>query len=509
MSPVTRDRLDLQAVLDAAVEAVILIDETGRIETFNRSAERLFGWTAREALGKNVSLLMNGGDRAGHDGYIRRFIDTGEAKIIGIGREVTARRKDGSVFPAMLAVGEVQQSHPRRFVGFLHDITARKRALEALSKSEALLRAAQGIARLGNFELSLDGGTTAVWSTEVENLLGCPATALPRDMQGFIDQYLLEEDRARFGKEWQRAAAELSELESACRIRRTDGEVRSLDVRVQFGQQGTERLATGTLHDVTERKQAEEEARQSEARLTHFARLSTMGEMAAGLAHEINQPLTAIATFAQAATRMLARPEGIEREDLEETLQQVTAQALRAGEVIRRLRAFVKNREVRHEAVDCRRLVEDSRLLLEADARSNDIRLTVDMPAWMPPVNADPVQLQQVLINLVRNAIDATVATGSAHREISIVGCFDPGDTPVVEIAVIDHGHGLADEAVERLFHPFYTTKAAGTGLGLAISQSIIRAHGGRLGYRPTPGGGCTFHFTLPALGTMPGGEAN
>ncbi|MFM7066849.1 MAG: PAS domain S-box protein [Gammaproteobacteria bacterium] len=509
MSPVTRDRLDLQAVLDAAVEAVILIDESGKIETFNRSAERLFGWTAAEALGRNVSMLMDGGDRAGHDGYIRRFLSTGEAKIIGIGREVSARRKDGSIFPAMLAVGEVQQSHPRRFVGFLHDITVRKQALEALSKSEALLRAAQGIARLGNFELPLDGPGIAVWSAEVANLLGVPPDALPPDLPGFIQHHVVEDDRVRFDREWRRAAAEYADLETVCRILRGDGEVRSLDVRVQFGQQGAARVATGTLHDVTERKRAEEAARQSEARLTHFARLSTMGEMAAGLAHEINQPLTAIATFAQAATRMLARPEGIERADLEETLQQVTAQALRAGEVIRRLRAFVKNREVRHEAVDCLRLVEESRLLLEADARSNDVVLVVDMPESLPPINADPVQLQQVLINLVRNAIDATVATGNARREVTIIGCFDPGDVPVVEFAVIDHGHGLSTEAAERLFHPFYTTKPTGTGLGLAISQSIIRAHGGRLGYRPTPGGGCTFHFTLPALGAMPGGEAN
>ena len=377
MPEALRARLDLQAVLDAAVEAVILIDENGVIETFNRSAERLFGWTAAEVLGKNVSLLMEGADRAGHDGYLKRFLMTGEAKIIGIGREVPARRRDGSVFPAMLAVGEVQQSSPRRFVGFLHDITLRR--------------------------------------------------------------------------------------------------------------------------------QAEESARQSEARLNHFGRLSTMGEMAAGLAHEINQPLTAIATFSQAATRMLARPEGIEREDLSEALDQITTQALRAGEVIKRLRAFVKNREVRHEMVDCSRLVEDSRLLLEADARSNNVRLRLQLADSLPPVTADPVQLQQVLINLVRNAIDATVDTAGPHGEVVLRASLD--EEGMVEVAVVDHGHGLSAEAAERLFHPFFTTKSSGTGLGLVISSSIIRAHNGRLSYRSTPGGGCTFFFTLPPLGALPGAE--
>jgi two-component system sensor kinase FixL len=272
-------------------------------------------------------------------------------------------------------------------------------------------------------------------------------------------------------------------------------------------QQSNPRRFVGFLHDITLRRQAEEAARQSEARLNHFARLSTMGEMAAGLAHEINQPLTAIATFSQAATRMLSRPEGIEREDLSEALDQITAQALRAGEVIRRLRAFVKNREVRHERVDCRRVVEDSRLLLEADARSNSVQLRLQVADSLPSITADPVQLQQVLINLVRNAIEASADVPGTHREVILSANLD--GEGMVEVAVADHGHGLSTEAAERLFHPFFTTKPGGTGLGLVISSSIIRAHNGRLAYRSTPGGGCTFFFTLPPLGVLPGVESH
>jgi C4-dicarboxylate-specific signal transduction histidine kinase len=204
---------------------------------------------------------------------------------------------------------------------------------------------------------------------------------------------------------------------------------------------------------------------------------------------------------------MLARPEGIEREDLNEALDQITAQALRAGEVIKRLRAFVKNREVRHERVDCRRLLEDSRLLLEADARSNNVRLRLEAAESLPEISADPVQLQQVIINLVRNAIDATVGTPGTHREVILSAGLDTEG--MVEVAVVDHGHGLSAEAAERLFHPFFTTKAAGTGLGLVISSSIIRAHNGRLAYRNTPGGGCTFFFTLPPLGVVPGVDSH
>lgn len=632
MSESSRAQLDLQAVLDAAVDAVILIDEAGNIETFNRSAERLFGWEAAEVAGRNVALLMPAPYRAEHDGYMHNYMTTGRARIIGIGREVEAQRRDGTVFPASLAVGEIPHSIPRRFVGFLHDITARKAATEALRrerdraqayldlaevmllavdvrgtitlvnrkgcellgwkesellgrdwfetctppesraalrqaferlvrdgieavsgsestiltrdgsrrlvgwrnsvlrdhegrptgtlssgediterraaevalrKSESLLRAAQAIAKLGNFEVQLDEAGPAHWSAEVFRLLGQDADSPPPTFDEFMEQVVHPDDRARFAREWRRAVAEVGQFELECRLLRQDGEARDVEVRVQVGRGPRGRVAAGTLHDITDRKRTEEDVRQGEARLAHFARLSTMGEMAAGLAHEVNQPLTAIATYAQAATRMMARPEGADRADLDEALGQITAQALRAGEVIRRLRAFVKNRETRQEAVDCNRLVEELRLLVEPDARINDMRLRLELAPSVPPVGADPVQIQQVLINLVRNAIEVTLETPGALREVRILtqATAEGG----VEVAVEDHGHGLAPGAADNLFNPFFTTKPTGTGLGLAISRSIIRAHAGRLAHRPTPGGGCTFYFTLPPLGTEPG----
>ncbi len=497
----TRAQLEFQAVLDAAVDAVILIDDRGHVETFNRAAERMFGWAAAEIIGQNVSVLMPGTDRRNHDGYISRFISTGEARIIGTGREVEAQRKDGSLFPALLAVGEVAKSQPRRFVGMLHDITIRNHALNALRKSESLLRAAQSIAGIGNFELELGRQDSAHWSDEIPRLLGRPKSEVPHDMDDFIRHVVHPDDRRRFERDWRRTVAELGQLELECRLLRADGDIRTFEVRIQIDSGAQGPVATGTLHDITARKLAEEEVRQSESRLTHFARLSTMGEMAAGLAHEINQPLTAIATFAQAATRMLASPEGISRDDLDEALQQITTQALRAGEVIRRLRSFVKNREISHQPVDCNRLIEDSRLLVEADARINDVRLEIKSALSLPPVNADPVQLQQVLINLIRNAIDATLETPGARRQVSIVTGLTPEG--LIELAVVDHGHGLSAEAAEHLFNPFFTTKSGGTGLGLAISRSIIRAHNGRLSHRTTPGGGCTFYFTLPTLDAL------
>jgi two-component system sensor kinase FixL len=221
-----------------------------------------------------------------------------------------------------------------------------------------------------------------------------------------------------------------------------------------------------------------------------------MGEMAAGLAHEINQPLAAIATYAQACQRFVRSPNRDDA-DVLEALEQISVQALRAGEVIRRLRNFVKNREVKREPVDCNRLLDDLRTLAETDARLHNVRLRIEAAPGLPSVYADPIQLQQVVLNLVRNAIDAMSEAPETRREVLLSTRQLPDGE--IEIIVADHGSGLAPEAAEHLFNPFFTTKSGGTGLGLAISRSIVRAHGGRLWHTPNEGTGARFHFTLPA----------
>ena len=360
---------DLRALLDAAVDAIIVIDSRGHIETFSKAAQRMFGYSAGEILGKNVNLLMPEPDRSAHDGYLRRYELTGEARIIGIGRDVQARRRDGTVFPASLAVGRISGVGPPRFVGFIRDISARVAAEHA--------------------------------------------------------------------------------------------------------------------------------AAQAQERLAHVARLSTMGEMAAGLAHEINQPLAAITTYAQACQRLLDKGEAFDGPDIRESLVEIGRQALRAGEVIRRLRAFVADRAVRPELIGCNRLLEDAVALARPDLRANDVRLRLEVAQNLPDVMADPVQVQQVLINLFRNAIDATLQKGGAQRELTLCAVCTAGG---VEISVHDHGDGLAPGVLTKLFSPFFTTKPQGTGLGLAISRTIVQAHGGTLAYREEPGGGACFFFTLPAL---------
>jgi two-component system sensor kinase FixL len=219
--------------------------------------------------------------------------------------------------------------------------------------------------------------------------------------------------------------------------------------------------------------------------------------MAAGLAHEINQPLAAITTYAQACQYMIAQGKAADAEEIRDSLTQISTQALRAGEVIRRLRTFVSNREVRMERVDCKRLLEDLASLARPDSRANDIRLLFEVDEQLPALNADPIQLQQVLINLIRNAIDAMLQSGTAQREI-LVRAVRVAEG--IEFSVRDHGPGVEPGALANLFNPFFTTKAHGTGLGLAISRTIVLAHGGKLAYRPASDGGACFYFALPAL---------
>ena len=498
--------LEFRALLDAAVNAIIVVDHHGTIEEFSHAAQRLFGYAPDEIIGRNVRDLMPEPYRHEHDGYMHRYMSTGEPRIIGTGREVRAQRKDGSTFPCDLAVGHVRGVDPPRFIGFISDITARKEAEERLRRSEAELQLAQELANLGNYVMHIDAGTQDYYSPQLYRILeikdGDPMVA--RDE--FLGKWVHATDRQRVMEAFARMDAGQAPLDIEYQVVLQDGSVKHLHhiAQAMVAPDRTVLKHVGTIHDVTDRRRAEDEARVLQERLTHFSRLSTMGEMAAGLAHEINQPLAAIATYAQASQRLIRQPDH-DIDDVLAALEQINAQALRAGEVIRRLRNFVKNREVKREPVNCSRLLEDLRTLAETDARLHNIRLRLDCEEPLPTVYADPIQLQQVILNLVRNAIDAMSEAPEDRREVVLTTRMAADRE--VEITVIDHGTGLAPEATEHLFNPFFTTKSSGTGLGLAISRSIVRAHGGRLWHTPNDVCGARFHFTLPVSPAVTTGE--
>jgi two-component system, LuxR family, sensor kinase FixL len=230
--------------------------------------------------------------------------------------------------------------------------------------------------------------------------------------------------------------------------------------------------------------------------MLQVSRLATIGEMAAGIAHELNQPLTAIANYAQACERLLARPDA-RIQDVRDALREIAAQAVRAGDIMRRLRRLAASEPTRRESADINVTIEQIRELIEADARTHQATVTLQLGTGLPPVSIDPAQIQHVLFNLVHNALEAPRTDDGTARHVHLESRLTAeGD---VEIAVYDNGLGPSEEALERMFDPFFSTKMSGTGLGLPISHSLVRAHSGTLGYRPNPPQGACFYIRLPA----------
>jgi two-component system, LuxR family, sensor kinase FixL len=231
-------------------------------------------------------------------------------------------------------------------------------------------------------------------------------------------------------------------------------------------------------------------------RMLQVSRLATIGEMAAGVAHELNQPLTAIANYAQACDRLLGRP-GPNLDDIRTAMREIAGQAVRAGDILRRLRSLAQSQPMRRERANLNATIDAIRDLILADGRVHGAQVQFDLEARLPPVSVDTVQIQHVILNLVRNGLEAPAVPGMAQRELVVrTSLVSDGD---VEVTVLDNGPGLSPQALERIFDPFFSTKAEGTGLGLAISNTVVRAHGGSLTYSPnTPTGAC-FSIRLPA----------
>lgn len=344
-------------------DAIITIDALGIMQSFNPAAERLFGYRESEVIGRNVKMLMPPHFRSEHDSYVRRYLETGQKRIIGIGRVVAGEKKDGSTFPLELSVGEAEIDGHKLFIGFIRDLT----------------------------------------------------------------------------------------------------EIRTEQRRVQ----------------------------ELQRELFHVNRLAEMGQIASSLAHEVNQPLAAIMNYLQVSRRLIDDRDvggavgGI--------LEKIEAQTIRAAEITKRLRAFVDRRDVARQDENLNKVIEEALALGVVGAASRSTRVHLQLAPDLPDVCIDRVQIQQVIVNLVRNAIDAM--EGEARRELSIRSAME-GD--VVRVSVADSGPGVAPEVAGKLFNAFVTTKEQGMGVGLSISRAIVESHGGRLGFTANDQRGTTFYFTLP-----------
>jgi len=358
----------LRSILETVPDAMVVIDEQARIQSFSTTAVRLFGYEPNEMIGENVRLLMPAPYQEQHDSYMQRYLRTGERRIIGIGRVVVGQRKDGSTFPMELAVGEMHSGGVRYFTGFIRDLT--------------------------------------------------------------------------------------------------------------------------------ERQQTETRLQELQSELVHMSRFTALGEMASTLAHEINQPLTAISNYLKGCRRILERMEGHNVPMLREAVNEAAEQALRAGQVIRHLREFVARGESERHIESLPKLIEEASALALVGAKERGIRVSFSFDPKAAFVLADRIQVQQVLLNLIRNAIEAM--QDQPRRELVVA--TRTGDDGMIEVSVQDTGPGIAAEITAQLFQPFVTTKKHGMGVGLSICRTIIEAHGGKIWADPVPGQGTDFRFTLRAV---------
>jgi two-component system sensor kinase FixL len=360
------DAAHLRSILATVPDAMVVIDEHGRIVSFSAAAEQMFGFTQAEVVGENVSILMPSPDRERHDGYIGNYRRTGSKSIIGIGRVTTARRRDGSTFPIELSVGEAMTPEGRVFTGFIRDLT--------------------------------------------------------------------------------------------------------------------------------ERQSAERRLHQLQDELAHVARVNAVGSLASALAHELNQPLAAITNYMEAAQE-LADADRVDRELLREAVSGAAEQSLRAAMIVRRLRDFIARGETARRVESLKKLVREASALALLGAGKNEIEVRVALDPEADLVKVDAIHVQQILFNLIRNALEAM--QGTRVKRLEIRSSRLP-DGMVVELSVSDSGAGISPEVAANLFEPFRTTKSNGMGLGLSICRTLVEAQGGRIRAEPSAAGGSTFAFTLP-----------
>jgi len=355
----------LRSIIETIPDAMIVIDERGHILAFSAAAEQMFGYAETDLLGENVSALMPSPDRERHDLYLARYLATGNAKIIGIGRVTTARHRDGTTFPIDLHIGEARIGEARVFTGFIRDLTEREQA----------------------------------------------------------------------------------------------------ELRV---------------HDL-------------QTELAHVSRVTAMGALATSIAHELNQPLTAIANYVQTSQELLEDADAETIEIVRDALRQCAAESLRAGQIVRRLRDFISRGETEHRLESLERVINEASALALVGAGDRGVQLEVKLDPAIDRLFIDRIQVQQVIFNIVRNAIEAMAH--SPVRRLRISSRQIEGHQ--VRITIEDSGPGLAEEVADRLFQPFLSTKADGMGVGLSICHTIVTAHGGRIWAEPSGLGGTAFHFTL------------
>ena len=514
MAPDSGERL--QAVIDTAVDGVILIDSAGTVQTFNKACETLFGYAASEVIGRNVRMLMPEPYHGEHDSYLRQYRDTGERKIIGIGREVSARRKDGTVFPIELSVGEMQAGTEPGFVGIIRDISARKLAEQELSDSLARLRAVIDTAVDG--VILIDSvGTVQSFNQACEGLFGyVAAEVIGRNVRMLMPEPYHAEHDSYLHRYLETGERKIIGIGREVSARRKDGTVFPIELSVGEAQQGADRNFVGIIRDITARKEAET------ALILHSRELERLNRALQRQSVDLERSNTELRLFASAASHDLKEPlrkiqtfgdflvsEYAERfdDDGRHYVSIMVDGAARMARMIDGILAYSRPglAEIDIAEVD---LTENWRTVCgDLEIQIAEAGATVTIGA-LPTIEADPVRLQQVFQNLLSNAlkyrsparplsiaVDATLRTGSA-------GSAGSAGSQECVVTVVDNGSGFEPRFAEAVFEPFKRLQGRkgvdGIGLGLALCHRIVRLHSGSIEAEGRPGQGATFRVVLP-----------
>jgi PAS domain S-box-containing protein len=468
----------LQSIIDSAVDGIIVIDAEGRIESFNRGAERLFGYPCAEVIGRNVNLLMPSPDHEQHDGYIARYHATGEAKIIGIGREVTGRRRGGTKFPLHLSVGEMSIGGERKFTGVLHDLSARVQLDERLRASEARWRSIIESAVDGIVVIDAQGRIEA-FNPAAERLFGHgEREVIGQNVNILMPSPYHEEHDTYLARYLATGVQKIIGIGREVLGLRKDGT--TFPVHLSVGEMTVtgERKFTGILHDLSARVRIEEQLREQST-------LARLGEMAAVIAHEVKNPLAGIRGAIQVIGGRL--PEG--SRDAAMT-KEIVARIDALNDLMKDLLLFARPPQPKPRQVEVARLVATTVDLLKEDPALKGVRVQVD--GSVPPIEADPELLKIVFQNLLVNSAHAMQGQGTIRISVKAIDSS-------CRIAFSDAGPGIPPEIREKIFTPFFTTKSRGSGLGLSTARRLIEAHHGTISIECPPGGGTTVSIELPA----------
>ncbi len=483
------------AILNSALDCVVTMDHEGRVTEFNPAAERTFGYRRREVLGKLMAdVIIPPSLREQHKRGLAHYLATGQKRVLGRHLELTAVRADGSEFPIELAITRISLDGPPSFTGYVRDITERKRTDQELRRSKALLAQALQISSTASFAWRV-ATDEITWSEHLHRVF-----ALSRDTPvtlELIRTRVHPDDLLSVDDTFDRARRDGGDFDCTYRLQLPDHSVKYLHMIAHGTRDEAAQLEyVGAIQDVTERRRGEEALLNARSELARVARITSMGALAASIAHEVNQPLAGILTNANTCLRMLAAdPPNVD--GARETARRTIRDGNRACDVVTRLRTFFAKKDSTIEAVDLNEAAREVIALSLSQLQRNRVVVRPELADGLPPVAGDRVQLQQVILNLLLNAADAMSAIEDHPRHLVIR--TERTDDNHVRLTMQDMGVGIASQDVERLFEPFYSTKNGGMGIGLSVSRSIIENHRGRLWAAPNEGPGATFSFSIPS----------